>query len=180
MSAAMSRRRLALMGAAGLVAAGAGATWSWRRSSAEHAAAEEALWGMTFAQPDGRPLVLASLRGRPLLVNFWATWCAPCIREMPMLDRFYRDRQASGWSVVGLAVDGAEAVRAYLAKLPMSFPIGLAGMAGVDLSGKLGNTQGGLPFTVVFDRSGRAAGRHVGALDTARLERWARDLADAP
>jgi thiol-disulfide isomerase/thioredoxin len=173
----MKRRQLALMGVAGVIAAGAGAAWSWRRAVSDHAAAEAALWAMTFQQPDGRPLVLAELRGRPLLLNFWATWCAPCVKEMPMLDRFYRDKRASGWSVVGLAVDGAEPVRAYLSRLPMSFPIGLAGMEGVELSSKFGNTQGGLPFTVVFDRQGKAVGRRVGALNPGHLERWERDLA---
>jgi thiol-disulfide isomerase/thioredoxin len=171
----MKRRHIVLLGAAGAVAAGAGMAWSWRRSAAGNAEAEAAIWGMSFEQPDGRTLALATLRGRPLLLNFWATWCAPCIKEMPMLDRFYREKQASGWSVVGLAVDGAEPVRQYLTRLPMSFPIGLAGMEGVDLSAKLGNTQGGLPFTVVFDRRGTVVARRVGALERSHLERWERD-----
>jgi thiol-disulfide isomerase/thioredoxin len=173
----MKRRHIVLLGTAGAVAAGAGMAWSWRRSAAGNQEAEAALWAMSFEQPDGRTLALAALRGRPLLLNFWATWCAPCIKEMPMLDRFYREKQASGWSVVGLAVDGAEPVRQYLTRLPMSFPIGLAGMEGVDLAARLGNAQGGLPFTVVFDRRGKVVGRRVGALERSHLERWERDQA---
>jgi len=172
----MRRRQFALLGLAGVAAAGAGIAWSWRHSASGSEEAEATLWGMSFEQPDGRALVLASLRGRPLLLNFWATWCAPCVREMPMLDRFYREKHASGWSVVGLAVDRAEPVREYLARLPMSFPIGLAGMEGAGLSQKLGNLQGGLPFTVVFDRRGKAVGRRVGALEPGHLERWGREL----
>jgi thiol-disulfide isomerase/thioredoxin len=172
----MKRRQVVGLGAVGVAAAAAGVAWSWRRGSANFEA-EAMLWTLRFRQPDGHTLALADLRGRPLLLNFWATWCAPCIKEMPMLDRFYREKQASGWSVVGLAVDSDEPVRQYLARLPMSFPIGLAGMEGVDLSAKLGNTQGGLPFTVVFDRQGKVAARRAGALQPSHLERWERDLA---
>jgi thiol-disulfide isomerase/thioredoxin len=173
----MNRRQVALLGVIGAAAAGGGMAWSWRHASSRFEEGEAALWDLSFEQPDGRTLVLAALRGQPLLLNFWATWCVPCIKEMPMLDRFYRDKRASGWTVVGLAVDSAQPVREYLARLPITFPIGLAGMGGVDLSGKLGNTQGGLPFTVVFDRQGKAIGRRVGALEPSHLQRWERELA---
>ncbi len=172
----MNRRRLVLIGGVGLVAAGAGATWSLRRNASALDDAESSLWSMNFQQPGGGTLSFAALRGQPLLVNFWATWCAPCLREMPMLDRFYRDKQAAGWRVVGLAVDGEAPVRDYLARLPVSFPIGLAGMGGVDLSMSLGNAAGGLPFTVVLDRRGKTVDRHVGALESRHLERWDRAL----
>jgi thiol-disulfide isomerase/thioredoxin len=173
----VKRRQIALLGVLGVAAAGGGMAWSLRRASSEFAEGEAAVWDLGFERPEGGTLALAALRGRPLLLNFWATWCAPCVKEMPMLDRFFRDKQASGWSVVGLAVDQAEPVRQFLAHLPVSFPIGLAGTEGVDLSARLGNTQGGLPFTVAFDRSGKAVGRRVGALAPTHLERWERALA---
>jgi thiol-disulfide isomerase/thioredoxin len=168
----MNRRALVLLGGAGLIAAGAGAAWSLRRAGSALNAAETQLWGMSFAQPQGGTLAMASLRGQPLLLNFWATWCPPCLREMPMLDRFYRERRAAGWRVVGLAVDGAEPVRAYLAHLPMTFPIGVAGMEGIELAGKLGNTGGALPFTVVFDQRGKAVDHHLGGVEKSHLARW--------
>ena len=170
------KRRNWLVGGVALAAAGAGAGWSLFGPRRHGSEAESAFWGMSFEQPGGGTLAVASLRGQPLLLNFWATWCPPCVREMPMLDRFYGEKQAAGWRVVGLAVDGPTPVREYLARLPMSFPIGLAGMGGVELSRSLGNAGGALPFTVVFDRSGHVLDRRLGALEPAHLERWERQL----
>ena len=116
-------------------AAGAGGAW-WRsegRSARNPAAAAAAatasadLWTLRFDQPSGGELVLANLRGKPLLLNFWATWCPPCVTEMPLLNRFHAQQQARGWQVVGLAVDSPTPVREFLAKQPMDFAIGLAG-----------------------------------------------------
>ena len=104
------------------------------------------LWSLSFDAPSGETLHLASFRGRPLVVNFWASWCAPCVKEMPQINRFYREFRSLGWQVVGLAVDGPTPVREFLDKVPVSFPIGLAGFEGTELSKSLGNLAGGLPF----------------------------------
>jgi peroxiredoxin len=90
---------------------------------------------------------------------------------MPLLDAFYRQRKAQGWQVLGLAVDQAPAVQKFLQRLPVTFPIGMAGLPGVDLSRALGNATGGLPFTVVFSPEGEVAHRQIGKLTTADLER---------
>lgn len=168
-SGRVSRRRWVMV-AAGALAAGAGAAVAWRRlGSAPPDPAVEAFWGLRFERPEGGQLELATLRGRPLLLNFWATWCPPCLKEMPLLDRFHREQ---GWQVVGLAVDQAAPVRTYLQRLPMAFPIALAGMEGVGLSRDLGNAGGQLPFTAVFDSTGQVVNRHLGTVDEARLARW--------
>jgi len=96
-----------------------------------------------------------------------------------MLDRFQHEHQSGGWRVVGLAVDGAQAVREFLSRVPVGFSIGLAGLDGIDLSRRLGNVGGGLPFTVVFDRQGRLRDRHLGALQASHLAGWA-DRLDVP
>jgi len=137
-------------------------------------AAENALWAMRFDQPGGGELALASLKGQPLLLNFWATWCAPCVKELPLIDAFFKQHQAAGWRVVGLAVDSPTPVRSFLGRTPLGFPVGLAGMDGVELARSLGNPSGSLPFTVIFDRNGHAIDRKLGQVEAAELERWAK------
>jgi thiol-disulfide isomerase/thioredoxin len=127
----------------------------------------------------GAPVTLESLRGRLVVLNFWATWCAPCIKEMPLLDAFYKEHQAKGWHVVGLAIDSPTPVREFLGKLPVSFPIGLAGLTGVDLARSLGNASGALPFSLAFDRRGAVIFRKLGLLKPEDLREWAQKFTQA-
>lgn len=173
----MIRRHWLFAGAA-TAAAAAGLAWQRHQDGGRAAAAASdpvlaAFWQMRFDQPDGQVLDMASLRGQPLLLNFWGTWCPPCIKEMPDLDRFARRFGAQGWRVVGLAVDNPKAVREFLARSPVSYAIGLAGFEGSGLSLQLGNTRSGLPFTVAFDRQGRVSQRKAGVTSPEELERWA-------
>lgn len=170
------RRWLAGLGV-GAVAAAGGAGWAlWRRREPVPDDAVLDLWALGFDTPTGGRLQMSSLRGRPLVVNFWATWCAPCVREMPALDRFARTVASSGTQVLGLAADQRDAVQQFLATTPVSYPIALAGFAGIELSRRLGNMAGGLPFTVAIDRSGRVAQRQIGELTPERLSRWAEGI----
>jgi thiol-disulfide isomerase/thioredoxin len=105
---------------------------------------------------------MARLRGRPLLLNFWATWCEPCLREMPALDRFARDFAASGWQVVGIAVDQLDTVKAFLAHTPVSFTIAVADASALALARSLGNDAGALPFSVVLSSGGVITYRKLG------------------
>jgi thiol-disulfide isomerase/thioredoxin len=173
-------RRAILFGAAGVAAAALGVGSAlWRGRSAAPAdggpvdTGPADVWGSRFGTPDGGELVLADFRGRPLLLNFWATWCPPCVKEMPLLDQFHRKHQAAGWQVVGLAVDSPTPVRQFLARVPVGFAIGLAGFDGSDLSRRLGNESGALPFTVVFGPDGRVLHRKLGEVTAEELEGWA-------
>jgi thiol-disulfide isomerase/thioredoxin len=171
----MTRRAWLLVGA-GLAAGAAGVSWrAWRNAAPPTGAAGNAgsLWRARFARPDGTDLALAVLRGSPLVVNFWATWCPPCIEEMPDLDRFAREFSAQGWRVVGLALDKPAAVRAFLSRSPVGYEIGIAGFEGTALARELGNAQGGLPFTVVVDRQGEIVQRRLGQTRYDELAHWA-------
>ena len=199
-SAQRGLARRALLVTAGLGAALAGGWLAWRRSSppatdtaapvqappsAETAASAPlidgdqltaAFWQQQFDTPQGAPLAWRALQGHPIVLNFWATWCPPCVKEMPELDRFHREFSAKGWKVVGLAVDGPTPVREFLAKVQVGLDIGLAGFGGTELAQTLGNTVGGLPFTVLIDAQGRVRHRIMGVTDLAQLSEQARRI----
>ena len=169
-----TRRRLLYAGVAGAAAVGgAGLAWWKFQPHAMEAGAEQALWGMEFERPEGGVVALKSFSGKPLLLNFWATWCPPCVEELPMLNAFYREHAAKGWQVLGLAIDQPSAVRKFLARLPLEFPVGLAGLGGTDLGRSLGNLTGGLPFTVVLGGEGRVLHRKMGQVTPQDLQLWA-------
>lgn len=170
------KRRTALVGGVGVAGAVVGASvslWQLRRRPSP---VEVALWAMAFDKPSGGRLTLTSFRGQPLLLNFWATWCPPCVAELPMLDRFYRQQPSGGLRVAGLAVDAPDPVREFLSARPVAFDIGIAGAAGIVLARDLGNAGGGLPFTAVFDGQGRLVHRKLGVVAPSDLETWARSV----
>lgn len=136
-----------------------------------------AFWQQQFDTPKGSPLTLAIAQGKPMLINFWATWCPPCVKEMPELDRFHREFGPKGWRVIGLAIDGPTPVKEFLAKVGVGFDIGLAGFGGTELAQALGNTSGGLPFSVLIDAKGRVQHRKMGATHFDELAAWAGKMA---
>jgi thiol-disulfide isomerase/thioredoxin len=168
----MKRRSLVVGSAVGAAAALAGAGLAWWRMRVDEPELPPHFWGSRFERPEGGELVLADLRGKPLVLNFWATWCAPCVTELPLLDRFHREHNPQGWTVVALAVDSPTPVREFLRQRPLAMPVGLAGMDGVDFGRTLGNTMGGLPFTVVLDSAGAVRSRKLGALKAPDIEAW--------
>ncbi len=178
----MNRRNIAvggLMAAAGL--AGIGTAWWSSRTRTDPAsakgdagtdAASDALWRLSFDTPDGKTLAMNTLRGKPLLLNFWATWCPPCVEELPLLDSFYQANKDRNWQVLGLAVDQPSAVSKWLKTKPLSFPIGMAGLGGTELSKSLGNLAGSLPFSAVFSTTGALLQRKTGKLTPEDLALW--------
>ncbi|MFO1219056.1 MAG: TlpA family protein disulfide reductase [Burkholderiaceae bacterium] len=138
----------------------------------------QALWAMRFAKPDGGELVMANLRGKPLILNFWATWCVPCIRELPAFQRFRRDQAAAGWQLLALAVDAPVPVIEFMARFKLDLPVAMAGVEGLELMRQLGNVQGGLPFTVVMRGDGRVLDRKLGETKDEDLANWAKIVAN--
>jgi thiol-disulfide isomerase/thioredoxin len=115
---------------------------------------------------------MMAFQGRPLVINFWATWCTPCVEEMPLIDDFFRQNKVNEWQVIGLAIDQPSRVRQFLNQFPVSYRIGLAGLNGTELAKKLGNEAGGLPFTVVLDADGQLKHRKLGKLTAEEIKKW--------
>jgi len=164
------KRRPLLIGA-GLAAAAVGAGLALRSGRALSPEAEK-FWAAKFVHLDGSELPAAILRGKPLLLNFWASWCTPCVKELPDIERFAKETPA--WQVLALALDSAENVQAFLTRLPLHLPLGLAGLTGFELARMLGNLQGGLPFSVAFDARGEVFWRKLGPTELPELRQIAR------
>ena len=163
----MNRRTVVIGGlSAAAVAAGAGfAIWRQRGT-----AATADLWDSDFPTPEGSTLSMSNLRGKPLLLNFWATWCPPCVTEMPLLDAF--SAAHADWNVLALAVDAADPVRRFMSERRLKLPVALAPDVGLELGHRLGNVAGGLPFSVAFHSSGKVAHRKLGTVDDSVLASW--------
>jgi thiol-disulfide isomerase/thioredoxin len=172
--AVTANRRNWIIGGLGMAAGLAGALVAWQKFE-PHAVMDEAVqnfWMQSFERPEGGNLSMQAFQGKPLLINFWATWCPPCIEELPLIDAFYYQNKSKSLQVIGLAVDQPSMVRRYLTQKPLSFPVGLAGFNGTELGRTLGNAQSVLPFSVIFDAKGRLLAQKAGKLDQSDLEAW--------
>ena len=179
-SSLLAPGRRAIMVAVGGAAAVAGLSLAWWRQAAPPKAAAptgtpppEGFWQTEWPTPQGTTLPMKSLAGKPMLLNFWATWCPPCIEELPLLNSFYKTNKDRGWQVLGLAVDKLQPVQTFLQKSPLDFPVGMAGLAGTELTRSLGNPAGALPFSVVLSADGSILHRKMGRVTAEDLQLWA-------
>jgi thiol-disulfide isomerase/thioredoxin len=126
----------------------------------------------------GQTQSLRQWQGQKLLVNFWATWCAPCRKEMPDLVRWQSELKKKGLQVIGIAVDDADSVRAYLKESPVNYPILLAPEVGSTLSAELGNGMGVLPFSAFVGRDGIIEFTHTGLITKKMVNDWMQNHVD--
>jgi peroxiredoxin len=160
-----SRRNTLILTGVGLAAVGLGAATSWRRlRSTTPDAAVARFYAMSLPDASGQPFAFSGLAGRPLVVNFWATWCPPCVEEMPELSALYRELSPGGLKMIGVGIDSPARIADFSARTPVSYPLVAAGRGGTDLGREFGNAAGVLPYTVVIDAKGRIAHRTVGRL----------------
>ncbi|GAA4859302.1 TlpA family protein disulfide reductase [Luteimonas vadosa] len=120
----------------------------------------------------GRVVLPADFTGRPLLVNVWASWCGPCIAEMPELQRFSVEQGDNGVQVVGIALDEEDAVRAFLARVPVSYPIAVDAPGPGDAGVQLGNRRGVLPYSVLISAEGRLLKQQIGPFEAGEIDAW--------
>jgi len=162
----------ALVAAVALAALAAGVLVQWQRTGLD-SASSTAVLALTRAEfPDlgGKITTIGQWKGKIVVVNFWATWCPPCRREIPDLVRVQRALGANGVQIVGIAVDEPGKVAAYAAEIGMTYPTLIGGFEAIELSRGLGNKSGALPFTLVLDRSGRLVQTHLGAMTEDQLK----------
>lgn len=126
---------------------------------------------------EGRTVALPKdYAGRPLLINVWASWCGPCIDEMPELQRYSERQGADGVQVIGLALDEPAAVREFLRRVPVRYTIVTEPPGPADASVRLGNRRGVLPYSVLIDRDGRIAKQRIGPFAPGELDGFDDDL----
>lgn len=165
MSISVKRRQWLLYGGVGVAAALAGGAAAWWRLVP--ALTSDRAVGILFRQTleglDGRSYSFEQWRGRRLVVNFWATWCPPCVDEMPELDQLHREFSQQA-QFVGIGIDSAANMQKFVQKVPVGYPLLIAGNIGTELARELGNTTGGLPFTVVIDEKGEIVHQYAGRI----------------
>ncbi len=135
----------------------------------------EPLPALTLASLEGDRVDLpGTYAGRPLLINVWASWCGPCVREMPALQSFAGDQGGNGVQVVGIALDDVEAVRAFVRRAGVRYPILIDAPGPADAGVRLGNPKGVLPYSVLVSGDGRLLKQHLGPFADGEIAQWVR------
>jgi thiol-disulfide isomerase/thioredoxin len=133
-------------------------------------AAATRLYAQSMNDLAGKPQALSQWKGKPLLVNFWAPWCAPCVQEMPELSDMAARDGGKRFNVIGIGIDSPSNLAEFAKKTKVSYPLYVGGMSGTDLSRELGNANGGLPFTVLIGPDGQVRKTYLGRLKFDQLQ----------
>ena len=129
----------------------------------------ETLYAQSMNDAAGKTQNLAQLKGKAVVLNFWAPWCGPCVQEMPELVALSKELTAKNVGVVGIGIDSPTNIAEFTNKYKISYPVYVAGMSGTDLSRQFGNTNGGLPFTVLIGADGKVRKTYLGKIKFTEL-----------
>lgn len=129
----------------------------------------QALYQQSLPDAQGVPQALARFKGKALLVNFWAPWCAPCVQEMPELSALQTESVGQQVQIIGIGIDSPANIAEFAAKFKIAYPVYVAGMGGTDLSRQFGNSAGGLPYTVLIGADGTVRKTYLGRLKFDQL-----------
>ncbi|MBI1889983.1 MAG: TlpA family protein disulfide reductase [Burkholderiales bacterium] len=120
---------------------------------------------------NGKSQALAQWKGKTIVANFWATWCPPCIEEMPELSALQEEGKAKNIQIIGIGIDSVDKIQEFSYKHKISYPLYVAGMQGAELAKEMGNSKGGLPFTLLITPDGQVKRTYTGRLDMTGLRR---------
>jgi thiol-disulfide isomerase/thioredoxin len=131
----------------------------------------KAFFANPWQTPDGKSANTEDWRGKVLVVNFWASWCPPCVEEMPALDKIAQEYAAKNVLIVGIGIDSPSNIRQFLEKTPVSYPIMIGGLEGSALAKQMGNAQGALPYTVIINAKGKSVYTKLGKISEEELKK---------
>lgn len=134
------------------------------------AGAVSALFAQSMNDAAGKAQALSVYKGKPLVVNFWAPWCAPCVQEMPELSALAGELAGKNVGVIGIGIDSPTNIAQFAAKFKIGYPLYVAGMSGTDLSREFGNKAGGLPYTVLIGADGKVKKTYLGRIKFPELK----------
>ncbi|MGH8648549.1 MAG: TlpA family protein disulfide reductase [Burkholderiales bacterium] len=170
----MKARALAVLILVAGVSAAAGVGYQlWSQGGGAGMDTQEAVERVLKAQladVKGATGSLEQWRGSVLVVNYWATWCAPCREEIPVFVRLQERYGSRGLQFVGIAIDQPDKVAEFAREFRINYPLLLGGVEAIELLRQVGNRAGVLPYTLVIDRKGNLVSRESGGLKEARLE----------
>jgi peroxiredoxin len=166
------KKRVSLLVVA-LLAVGLGIGLSlWRLNPKPVEVPAQWVFELSFPDAKGQQVAMADIRGKLTVVNFWATWCPPCIEEMPELSLIHNEFSPKDVKVIGLAVDSPSAVRNFLETREFSYPLLITGASGSELGKRLGNSIEALPYTVLIDEKGNVIKQKLGRIREEELRSW--------
>ena len=167
----MNRRHFLIASGVAIVAAVTGAFFANRRTALQSASqdAVKALFDREWFSPDQKPISTQDWKNKVLVVNFWASWCPPCVEEMPALDKIQGEYDPKKMLIVGIGIDSPSNIREFLEKMPVNYPIMIGGLQGSALSKQMGNSQGALPYTIIINAKGKSSYSKLGKISEDEL-----------
>jgi len=162
----MNRRQWIIIVAISLLALLAGVVtsqWIYKTGLASDPAVK-AFFANSWQAPDGKTVDTQKWQEKVLVVNFWASWCPPCVEEMPTLDKLQQEFLQQNVLFVGIGIDSPSNIREFLSSTPVSYPIVIGGLEGSNLAKQLGNSQGALPYTIIINAKGKATYSKLGKI----------------
>lgn len=145
-------------------------------SKAKKQAGTEAFFAASLPDIEGNMQAFSQWRGNVLIVNFWATWCAPCREEIPEFIDIQEKYREQGLVLLGIAIDQHERVEAFSKEFAINYPVVVGDLDAFSLAEAMGNPQGALPYTVMINRAGEIVDSHLGRIHGDKVEEMLKPL----